>query len=211
MTEQYFGLIDKMNRRSQIIRARYFEPFLKLLTKYKITANQVTNFRFILGLGGLLVYLFFYQYSWAVHLLLIANLLDILDGALARYQNTASDRGKFLDVFVDYILYAFLLVLVSVVAGSIREVGYNLFIIPILYLLATIKKQEFLPSDWIIKVYPRVTYVKAPVFIAFFAHWYFGLGLIWLDRALMFSNIIGTFLSVYYFIYIQLRWKKIKV
>ncbi len=211
MSYQYLDWIDKINCRSQALRARYFEPILKFLTKYKITANQVTNFRLFLGIVAIFLYAEFYRYGWAIHLLLVANLLDILDGALARHQNTASDRGKFLDVFVDYLLYAFLLLLVSVIASSIRAVGYNLFIIPILYLLATIKKQEFLPSDWLIKVYPRVTYVKAVVFIAFFAHWYFDLGLVWLDRALTFSNLLATILSVYYFLYIQLRWKKIKV
>lgn len=210
MSKEYLGWVDKINVRSQTLRARYFEPILKFLTKYKITANQITNFRLVLGILSLLLCYKFYRFGWAVNVLLVANILDIIDGSLARYQNTASDRGKFLDVFVDYVIYAFLLALASVMAGSIREVAYNLFIIPVLYLLATIKKQEFLPSDWLIKVYPRITYVKAPVYLAFFAHWYFDLHLKWLDRSIELSNILATILSLYYFLYIQLRWKKIK-
>ncbi len=208
--EQYLGWVDAKNRQWQDVRAHYFAPVLRLFTKYKITANVVTNFRLILGIVGVLLYLWFYRYMWGLNLLFIANLLDILDGALARFQHTASDRGKFLDVFVDYVLYAFMLLFVYVISYSNKIVGYNLFIIPVLYLLATIKKQEFLPSDWLIKVYPRVTYVKAAVFIAFFGHWYLNFDLVWIDRALKFSNGLATILCVYYFLYIQLRWKKMK-
>lgn len=205
MPQQYLVWINKY---WQIGRVRYWIPILKFLTKYKVTSAQIVNSRLILGFVGLLLYLNFSRYSWAIHVLLIANILGILSGALAKYQNTVTDRSRFLEVFVDYILYAFLLALVYVIAGSSKVVGYNLFIIPVLYLLATIKKQEFLPSDWLIKVDSRVVYVKAVVVVAFFAHWYVSFGLVWIDRALALSNVLATVLSVYYFLYIQLRWKK---
>ncbi|MCX6780489.1 MAG: endonuclease/exonuclease/phosphatase family protein [Candidatus Magasanikbacteria bacterium] len=208
--QQYLGWVEAQNIRWQEMRTRYFGPVLRFLVKYKITPSIVSNFRLILGVIAMLVYLYFYRYMWAVNLLFLANILDVIDGALVRYQITAGDRSKFLDVLVDYILYAFVLILASVIASNVRAVGYNLFIVPLLYLLATIKKQEFLPSDWIIKSSPRVTYVKALVFIAFFAHWYFDMDLVWLDRALNVSNIWATILCAYYLLYIQLRWKKIK-
>lgn len=205
MSQQYLVWINKY---WQIGRVRYWIPILKFLTKYKVTSAQIVNSRLILGFVGLLLYLNFSRYSWAIHVLLIANILGILSGALAKYQNTVTDRSRFLEVFVDYILYAFLLALVYVIASSSKVVGYNLFIIPVLYLLATIKKQEFLPSDWFIKVDSRVVYVKTVVVVAFFAHWYVSFGLVWIDRALALSNVLATVLSVYYFLYIQLRWKK---
>src|SRR5437868_4135685 len=105
--QQYLGWVDAQNIRWQETRARYFGPVLRFLVKYKITPSIVSNFRLILGVIAMLVYLYFYRYMWAVHLLLIANILDVIDGALVRYQITAGDRGKFLDVLVDYILYAF--------------------------------------------------------------------------------------------------------
>ena len=36
---------------------------------------------------------------------LIKDLIDLLDGPLARYTNKASDRGKFIDTFLDQIVH----------------------------------------------------------------------------------------------------------
>ncbi len=208
MPHQYLLWMNKINRYLEIIRVDYWGQILKFLTKYKITSSRVSNLRFILGVFGLLLYLNFYRYTWATHIFFVAITLGIFDGALAKYQNRVNDRDKFLELFVNYILYVFLLTLVYVISSSTKAVGYNLFIIPVLYLLATIKKHEFLSSDWLVKVHSGVGYVPALVIVAFFAHWYVDLRLVWIDRALDLSNIVATILSVYYFIYIQLRWKK---
>lgn len=211
MLKQYQGWANSMSGHSGSVYIRFIIPVLEFLTRYKITMNVVSNFRLLLGLIAFFLYLSFYRYSWAVNLLFVTLLLDLLGLALSKYQKTVSDQNIFLRAFVNYIQYVFLLVLVSVVAGSIREVGYNLFIIPVLYLLSAVKKHELHPSSWISNVYLGATYLTHIVGLTFFAHQYFGLRLVWLDRAINFSSIIATLLSVYYFLYIQLRWKKIKI
>ncbi|MDD2757909.1 MAG: CDP-alcohol phosphatidyltransferase family protein [Patescibacteria group bacterium] len=205
------GLVDRLNILSQVWRGRLFRPILFVLTQAKITADRLTNFRLILGIVAVYFYFFTDRQNLAVGLWLTAIILDVLDGSLARYQNKASDRGKFLDVFVDNILFCFLLFFILDFSGSIFLVFYNLFILPIVYLLAIIKKQEFLPSDWLIKPYPKVTYVKAVVLVAFLFCWYCPADLKWLNYALVASNILATGLSVYFWAYIQWRWKKMGV
>jgi phosphatidylglycerophosphate synthase len=211
MEENKINWVDKIILRSQNWRAIYFKKILIVLTNLKITANGLTNFRLLLGVFGIGLYLFFYRYNWALNILLVAILLDLFDGPLARFQNKNSDRGKFLDIFTDYILYCFVLVLIRVISGHSGYVYYNLFILPILFLLATIKKQEFANSDWIVKPAPRLSYLKDLVLAAFYSHWYLDTSLVWIDKILLIINILATILCIYYFIYIQLRWRKLKM
>lgn len=203
--------VDKMNYKCQEIRAQLFNPILRFLTKCKITANGVTNFRLALGVLAIILAVYFYYYGESVFILLVVGILDLLDGSLARFQNTASDRGKFLDVFVDYIAYVFVLILISIIVLDYKLVLYNLFIVPICTLLAILRKQEFVSSDWIIKPYAKISYIKFMVLLAFYLHWYLGLNIRWVDVSLYFSNILATVLSIYYFIFVQLRWKKLKL
>jgi hypothetical protein len=73
--------------------------------------------------------------------------------------------------------------------------------------LGIIKKREFKESDWIIRPCARLTYLKAitviPFFLLVFFRWDF------LFEAVLAANIMATILSIYYFIFIQIRWKKI--
>ncbi|MFA6547666.1 MAG: CDP-alcohol phosphatidyltransferase family protein [Candidatus Magasanikbacteria bacterium] len=203
--------IDKINYKGQEIRARLFDPVLRFLTKCKITANGITNFRLALGVFAVILGFYFYRYDEAIFLLLIVGVLDLLDGALARFQNKSSDRGKFLDIFVDYLAYGFVLFLTLFIVSNYRLVIYNIFIVPVCTLLAIIKKQEFVPSDWIIKPYAKISYIKFVVLLAFYFHWYFGLSVLWVDKSLYLSNVLATILAIYFFVYIQLRWKSKKL
>jgi len=151
---------------------------------------------------------FYYQPYPASIFIAIILALDSFDGALARYQKTSSDRGKFLDIFVDRIVHcAIIFALFLHPAQHIKLLGYNLVIIPIAYTLATLKKGEGKPSDWIIQPYPRLNWVSMWPILAFFL-------LIWfqydaLNYSLWLSNILATIMSVYYFILVQKQWKKI--
>lgn len=201
------GLVDVLNKKIQDLRLMIFRPFLKILTKLKISANDVTNFRLLLGLFSVYVLFYLYSFYWAGILMVLALMLDIVDGALARYQGTASDRGKFLDIFVDGAVYSFIIFLLFKFPVNYFYLGYNLFVMPIVYLLATIKKEEFnKDTDWIIKPYPRLSYLKALIVVPFFI--YIFLDLNYLNFFLLFSNILSTVLAIYYYIFIQWRWRK---
>ena len=197
--------IDRINRYTQTLRARLYNPLLRILTNCGITPSFITNLRLI---GGIVFYIFFFTNPvWFSILLLVLLLLDTVDGALARFQNNASDRGKFLDVFVDHVSYSLLLLLLLRISSDTFSVSYNLFIIPIVYLLATIKKEEFKKSDWLIKVYPRVSYLKLAVILPFFLKIMTNTDLI--PMGLFISNLTSSVLSIYYFIIIQSRWNKL--
>ena len=199
--------VDFFNKRFQIIREIAFRPILKILTHLNVTSNSITNLRF---LGAVLFYIFFQENPiGSTFLLLIVLVLDTLDGAIARFQGVASDRGKFLDVFIDHVVYSLVVLVIFNTEKNLQPIAYHLFIIPVVYLLATIKKEEFHKSDWLIKVYPRLSYLKALVIASFFLNIFIKIDLI--PQAILLSNTIATLLSVYYFLYIQVRWNKIPI
>lgn len=72
--------------------------------KWQISATSATVAGFVLGLGaaGLVVA----QLYWAAAVvLLVSRLLDGVDGAIAR-QTQATDLGGFLDVVLDFVVFA---------------------------------------------------------------------------------------------------------
>ncbi len=80
-------------------------PLILALNKCGITPNQVTVAGFFVGLlavpmiiGGL----------WHGALLFIAlnRIFDGIDGELARFQNTSTSSGGFLDISLDFLFYA---------------------------------------------------------------------------------------------------------
>jgi len=80
-------------------------PVVKRLDKQGITPDQVTLFGFAIGL--LAVPLLAQQlWLWALLMIVLNRILDGLDGALARYQQTANAAGGFLDICVDFLFYA---------------------------------------------------------------------------------------------------------
>ena len=209
MFHKYLVWLQIVNNKTQNLYFHYLKVFLEFLTKCRVTPNWISNVRLLFGVIGILLFVNWYRYNWAANFLFVAILLGFLNSVLYKYQNNSKDHDLFLNIFVGYILYAFLLVLTSLVANSRMVVGYNLFIIPVFCLLFIIKKQELASSNWLVKSLPTVFYIQIPVLVAFFVHQYLDLDLDWLDWALDFSNIVATVLSVYYFLYIQLRWKKL--
>uniref|UniRef100_UPI002148A5FA CDP-alcohol phosphatidyltransferase family protein n=1 Tax=Endozoicomonas sp. ONNA2 TaxID=2828741 RepID=UPI002148A5FA len=84
------------------------QPPLRLaalqLQHYGITPNQVTITGFLVGMLAVPL-LAFEFYSLAMVLILGNRILDGLDGALARLGHP-SDAGGFLDITLDFIFYA---------------------------------------------------------------------------------------------------------
>jgi phosphatidylglycerophosphate synthase len=200
------NFIDKLNIESRKYRAIIFKPALVFLDKIKLTPNTLSDIRLFFG-AIFLIWFYYGNKSFATIFLLFVLFLDTFDGALARFQGTASDRGKFLDTLIDSIIYSF--VTLSLFSFNINGffIAYNIFIIPIAYLLRIIKKQEFAGSDWVIKPYSQLSFLKVIVIIPFFLFVFFQID--FLEFALLFDNILATILSIYYLIFIQSRWKKV--
>lgn len=196
-------MIDQLDIQLQKLRGLVLRPILQLFSAFGIIAMFLTNPRLVLGV--MFLWLFLRNQKAATVLMIFTLFLDALDGALARFQNRASDRGKFLDTAVDYCVYAFILFVLPILNASIPLVMYNLFIIPVAYLFGVIKKNEGRSSDWIIHPASRLSYLKAIVVIPFFL-----LVLLdsnWLNGALWFANILATTLGLYYFVSLQRRRK----
>jgi phosphatidylglycerophosphate synthase len=99
---------------------RWLEPLLtpmaRQLVRRGVTADQITLAGFAIGL--LAATLVAQQaYLAGLALLLLSRLCDGLDGAAAR-QTRCSDRGGFLDITLDFIFYAAIVVAFAVAEPS---------------------------------------------------------------------------------------------
>jgi phosphatidylglycerophosphate synthase len=74
------------------------------LARARVQADHVTIVGFLIGMGGA-VAITQHAFGLGLVLLLTSRLFDGLDGALAR-MTTATDRGAFLDITLDFIFYA---------------------------------------------------------------------------------------------------------
>lgn len=85
--------------------------FIANLTK--ITPNQITIFSLILG--GISALNFLYgNYIWGVIFYYISQILDFVDGSLARLTNRTSVEGKMLDYVVDIFVPIFVVLSISI-------------------------------------------------------------------------------------------------
>lgn len=91
------------------------EKYLRKIVKYFpgfITPNSLTMTRFVLL--PLIIYLIVInQYNWALIAFLLAFVLDLFDGPLARHRKTATVFGAMLDPLADKILFISVLILVA--------------------------------------------------------------------------------------------------
>ncbi|WP_445011624.1 CDP-alcohol phosphatidyltransferase family protein [Vreelandella stevensii] len=71
----------------------------------RITPDQVTLAAFLVGMLALPL-LAFEHYGWALLAIVLNRIGDGLDGALARLAQRQSDAGGFLDIGLDFVFYA---------------------------------------------------------------------------------------------------------
>lgn len=196
-------MIDNFIEWSKVARAKVLKPLFSVLTSVGIRPNHLTFFR-LLSVPVFWVY-FPTRPDIAVSVLLLGTLIDWFDGGLARYQNNASDRGKFWDVLVDHLLYVgSIFGLLLVPEFPVIQVGYQLLIGPVLFLLATIVASEKTPTDWIIHPYYRTIYFKPFGLLAFGLYAYFNLDLI--KETLIVMNIAMSLATMYYAVVLTRRW-----
>ena len=92
-------------------------PLLKIFKKTSLSANNITILGSILGLSGGTIFFFEENFLFkflSFILVYFCLLFAFLDGDLARYKNQASDKGYFLDIFFDKLIFIILIVTVLV-------------------------------------------------------------------------------------------------
>jgi phosphatidylglycerophosphate synthase len=75
------------------------------LARLGISANMLTFSGFIVGMLSCFL-LTVKAYDVAAILLIISRAFDLMDGAVARIKKTTSDWGGYLDIVLDFIVYA---------------------------------------------------------------------------------------------------------
>ena len=193
--------------KNQSTRDYLFKPVSKILTKFNITANFLSNLKIIIFLP----YLLFISKNpkLAFLFLLLSLIIDIFDGSLARYQKKQTDNGKFIDTFGDYTIYLLIILnLIYLNLFSPKILIYHVFVFPLIAILSTIKNQEFTKTDWIIKPAPLIGHFNALVYLSLFLFFFFNID--YIDLVLLLLNTYFSFLSIYYFVFIQFRWLKKK-
>ncbi|MCF4010047.1 CDP-alcohol phosphatidyltransferase family protein [Rheinheimera sp. UJ63] len=81
------------------------QPLVKQLDQWKISPNQLTVLGFLFGMLALPL-LAYQNYTAALLVILLNRVVDGLDGALARWQNSSTASGGFLDISLDFLFYA---------------------------------------------------------------------------------------------------------
>ena len=100
--------VEKGYRRFAELRDFLFRPIAKGLTSLGLGAAFVSNSGIFLMLG----FIFFVRTKplWALAFLVSAASMDFVDGVVARYQHTDSDKGKFVDMVADNVIFSLFVV-----------------------------------------------------------------------------------------------------
>lgn len=191
-------IIDSSNKWSKKFRSKYFKIIIKALDKSGATANSLS---FLRALSGVLFFLFVnVNFTVAFIIIVLGGLTDFFDGALARLHGKDSDRGKFIDMLCDNLLFTFFLFgLMKIEFIGTLNLAYFIFIIPALYLMVIVDKNEYQKNDWIIQPYARVSYYKVIFEICFLLVVIFGVSRSILNLTTLILDITMTLHFSYHF------------
>jgi len=136
---------------SQGLRASLLDPLLRTLTWADVTANHITIASLLCGLA--FVPAFEWAAPWlAFALLFLHVLLDGIDGPLARFRGTASDRGSFTDTMVDQVVVSVVMIAMihsghaSLWPGSLYIIFY-LLVVTFAFIRNALKE----PYSWLLR------------------------------------------------------------
>ncbi len=108
----------------QRVRPWFQRYFVLAIAKYcatRVSANTVTLLSLIVGLCAAVMVVF--EPMVAIVLLLLSGYLDILDGSIARLQNSSSPLGTMLDILSDRLVESFMIIAIFVVQPQFAIVG----------------------------------------------------------------------------------------
>jgi phosphatidylglycerophosphate synthase len=181
-------------------KAEFLRPLMWLLTKIGLTANYLTL------IGVLFSFATFYfiitnQRMYALVAFLVSYLFDVLDGSLAFYQHSDSDKGKFFDTLADSIaITAIALGLIYVGTISGLNGGLYIYLTHICLFLRVLVNSLWIKTDWLFKARAGVrAHIPKYVVFVFFILWCFG-NLSNLNLVLYVLNIYMVLLAIFSFI-----------
>ena len=129
--ERIREFLDKWVRRG-------FDPLLAVMERLGITPNHITVVAFLINLGAAVLIVFGY-YIWAASIFIVAGLLDLVDGSLARRTGRTTPFGSFLDSTLDrlsegaiFAAIAYRLAIDQDVALQMRGVNVALVVLALL-------------------------------------------------------------------------------
>lgn len=190
MNNQFKLFWHKIYISSRHKRDAWLKPISCFLIKLKVTPNHVTGFRLILAF--LMPVLLGWNY-WLVVLLMVLNLvLDGVDGAIARIQDTSSKKGKAYDLIVDTSTLVFFVL--GLIFWNLAD-GFLAAFYAINYLVVIFFNLQYqdLKKDGVLMSKSRYFVLIAFLLLAVF-------GINWLDYVFVFS---GIYLFVYNFFLIH--------
>ena len=143
-------LEQKIYERMAEMRTTLFKPLVRVLDKVGVTPNMVsyTGVLFMCGFA----YFVAADPWFAMWLGVVAVVLDLIDGPLARYQKTTSDKGKFIDMICDSVVFT-LFCVGLVYAGLVNSLVAMVFVYVMLMnkVLRCIRNGVFFKSKWFFK------------------------------------------------------------
>ena len=106
----------------------------KLLLKTEVTPNQISGLSILIGIIAGIFFVFgnyWYTLVGAL-LLLLSNIVDCVDGEIARYRKSVSVAGKYIESLNDYIVHPFIFVCISF---GLYNIFHNVFIFVLGFLI----------------------------------------------------------------------------
>lgn len=144
--------LDHLQKQTEGWRRRWFNFILRHIS---FSPQVVTNVRLLLAL--IFPFLIISQSLLAWICISLSIILDAFDGVVARHKKRDTDRGKFIDVLADQITFVLLcLGLIRLLPEISLVLAISTCSIPLLYLIAIVRKNEQEPSDWLIKPQARL-------------------------------------------------------
>lgn len=139
---------EKIYEAVALKRSAFFRPIARALALAGIKPDAVSYAG--LAAAALFVYEIGQNVTLAFWLMIVVLLADQLDGALARYQRTDGDRGKFVDVVIDNTTFA-LIVAGLAHAGFIgaATAGAYIYFASLSRALMVVRKNSNRHSSWL--------------------------------------------------------------
>lgn len=147
----------------QQVRARILGPWLRLMTRLRITPDHITILSFLFGVA--FAPLWYFEYFWlAVSALWTHVALDGIDGPLARHQQCASPRGSFTDSFCDQLVVSAVTIFLMIGSPGLSIVAGSTFLVVYVGVLAIamVRNTLQIPYSWLLR--PRlILFLAIPI------------------------------------------------
>ena len=102
--------------------------FAKIISDLPITPNMLTFLGFLMGVAACL-FIYFQQPLLALIFLILNRLSDGLDGPFARVKQQSSDFGGYLDIVLDFMIYAGFPFAAAIGIGTIQSLTAGAFVL----------------------------------------------------------------------------------